>query len=106
MPLSVACRIADALSIELTWLATGATSQSASHTAAPAQTTAPIRDRRLATLIAWIAETWEAASEFERGGWYARFVAAFPEARGGAGGAQTGGRDAGLARDRGGRGAS
>ena len=53
-------------------------------TAAPATAPyAPVRDRRLATLIAWIAETWEAANEFERGGWYARFVAAFPEARGG-----------------------
>ena len=44
---------------------------------------APVSDRRLASLIAWIVETWEAATEFERGGWYARFVAAFPEARGG-----------------------
>ena len=46
-------------------------------------TPTPVRDRRLASLIAWIAETWETSDEFARGGWYARFIAAFPEARGG-----------------------
>ena len=43
----------------------------------------PVQDKRLASLIAWIVETWGAATEFDRGAWYARFVAAFPEAKGG-----------------------
>ena len=59
----------------------------------------PVRDKRLASLIAWIVETWEAATEFDRGQWHGRFIAAFPEAKGGAENAPPGGGRAGLAGD-------
>ena len=68
IPLSTASRIADALSIDLVWLLIGVQLDCASA-----------RDPRLAEMLAWLANEWEAHNDHGRESLRRRFEAAFPE---------------------------
>ena len=68
IPLSIAVKIAEALSIDLVWLLIGVSRGSISA-----------RDARLAEMLAWLTHEWEAHNEHGRERLRRRFVAAFPE---------------------------
>ena len=76
LPLSAASQIAIALSVDLAWLLVGVPSEATLRSLGAADA---VRDQRLAEMLAWLANEWEAHNEHGRASLRQRFDAAFPE---------------------------
>ena len=75
--LEILLKICEAAGVSIEWMATGEGPRTPPHYGVP-RSFEPVQDKRLASLIAWIVETWEAATEFDRGAWYAQIRGGVP----------------------------
>ena len=76
LPLSTASHIANVLSVDLAWLLVGVPSDAMLRSLGAADA---VRDPRLAEMLLWLANEWEAHNEHGRASLRERFEAAFPE---------------------------